>query len=98
MGRQVLDDAVVAIVRDTVQREMGPFGLTRVAVAAAPDYTGEINLKIDVDYDGSGLPVDITVMAGLSSKLRDRLWKHGEERFPFVDHHFPEDQRILGYP
>lgn len=98
MGRQVLDEAVVAIVRDTVQREMGPFGLTRVAVAAAPDHTGETILAIDADYDGSGSPVDPKVMAALGDKLRNRLWNHGEERFPYVRHHFPDNQRMLGRP
>lgn len=98
MAQQVVDDAVVAIVRDTVEAEMGPFGLTRVAVAAAPDHTGEAILEIDADYDGSGGPVDVQVMASLGSKLRSRLWSLGEERFPYVRHHFPDDRKARGRP
>ncbi len=93
----MLSDDIVADVRDLLQREMRPFGLTDIQVAVAPDHAGDPSLQIDADYDGEGRPVDPKIVAGLVTKLRDRLWAKGEKRFPYIRHHFPEDQKVVGF-
>lgn len=97
MITDALSADVVAIVRNVVLHDMGRFGATLVDVAVEPDHDGDSSLKIDISYDGRGDPVDPKIMAGLLSKLRDRLWKHGERRFPYIQHHFPENQKVVGF-
>lgn len=86
---------VVAAIEDIVRREVGRFGLLDVRVALAEDDDGDPVLEIDADYEAAGDPVDPQVVAGLLSKLRDRLWTMNERRFPYIRHHFSEQQKVI---
>lgn len=86
------------LVTDVIKREMGPFGLADVAVSPATDDDGDAVLAIDVRYEAKGAPIDPKVVAGLLHKLRDQLWAVGERRFPFIRHHFQEQQKVVGFP
>ncbi len=89
---------VNALVTDVIEQEMGPFGLVDVVVSPATDEDGDAVLAIDVRYEAKGAPIDPKVVAGLLHKLRDRLWAVGERRFPFIRHHFLEQQKVVGFP
>ena len=94
--RETISKSVAASVREIVGREMKPFGLVSVDVTAAEDHDGDPILWIDANYGPGGDPIEREVVAGLVTKLRDRLWDLGETRFPHVRHHFLEEQRVAG--
>lgn len=97
MPRETISDDVVAIIRDVLQQELKPFGLGDVEIAAGPDHDGEPSILIDARYENDDRPIDPKVVVGLTTKLRDRLWEKGEERFPYVHHHFAEHRKVVGY-
>ncbi|MGH6719851.1 MAG: hypothetical protein ACREER_11075 [Alphaproteobacteria bacterium] len=85
-------DAIKRIIR----REVGRFGLRDVRVSPGEDHDGDPVLMVNVDYDETEVPVDTKVVAGLTTKIQDELWRLGEERFAHLHHHFSEDQRVAG--
>jgi hypothetical protein len=91
-------DDIVAAVTEIVGREMGPFGLRAVTVRAAEDHDGDAILLVEADYRSGGKPIEPKVVAGLTTKLRRRLWDMGETRFPHIRHHFSGRQKVAGYP
>lgn len=91
-------EEVLDAVKQTVRRELEPFGFRAVTVTAAEDHDGDPILLIEVDYGRKGHPVDPNVLAGLVTKLRNRLWDMGETRFPHIRHRYPESRKIVGYP
>ena len=93
----IVEDNVIAAVEEIVRREMEPFDFRSVDVTAANDHDGDPILLIDAQYGSGGRPIEPKVVAGLVTKLRDRLWNLGETRFPHIRHHFSERQRLAGY-
>ncbi len=98
MIKDALHPDAIDLIRDTVLGDMGRFGGTAVDVKVEPDHDGDPSLQIDISYSGEGEPVDPKVMAELHFKVRDRLWRFGEERFPYLRHRFPDHQKVLGFP
>ena len=98
MIKNAIEPEVVEAIQDIVRREMGRFGLLDIRVSASEDHDGDPILQIDADYEAAGDPVDPEVVAGIVSKLRDRLWDMNEERFPHIRHHFSEEQKVVGFP
>ena len=76
-------------------QEVGAYGLHKVTVSAGEDHDGDSVIWVDADYEAKGAPIDPKAFAALVSKLREKLWSMGEERFPHVRHHFSEKQKIL---
>lgn len=97
MIQDALHPDAIDIIRDIVLGDMSRFGGTAVDVRVEPDHDGDPSLQIDVRYSGEGEPVDTKVVASLLSKVRGGLWAAGETRFPYIRHHFPEDQKIVGF-
>ncbi len=97
VAQDIVEDYVVAAVQATVRGEMEPFNLRSVRVTAAEDHDGDPILFIDADYESGGRPIEPEVVAGLVTKLRNRLWDLGETRFPHIRHHFPEPPSLAGH-
>ena len=97
MSQEAPTADVAVIVRETVLSDMERFGAVDVEVKAVPDHDGDPSLAVDIHYDGHGDPIDPKAMASLLFKLRERLWEHGETRFPYIRHHFPEAQKVVGF-
>ncbi len=89
-----VDDKIVNLIRETVQESMQAFGLRDVSVRAGEDHDGEPVLFIEAEYDLTDAPIDTTVTAALTTKLRDKLWADKETRFPHIRHKFPEAQKV----
>lgn len=87
----------VAAIEGVLRAEMAPFGLRNIEVIAGEDHDGDPVLFVEVTYDAEGRPIEPKVVAGLTTKLRDRLWELGETRFPHVRHAFPEQRKVAGF-
>lgn len=98
IAQPTLPNEVVDTIEEVVRAEMDRFGLDRVTVTPGEDHDGDPILLIEAHYRLSDQPVEPKVMAGLATKLRDRLWSLGETRFPHVRHHFAEQQKVVGFP
>lgn len=95
MIAQVVREDVIAAIETIVRQEMEPFGLKSVKVTAAEDHDGDPTLAIDAEYRSAGRAIDPRVVAGLVTKLRNRLWDLGEMRFPYIRHHFSSRQKVV---
>jgi hypothetical protein len=89
-----LDAKVVELIRKTVRQSMQAYGFRDVSVRAGEDHEGDPVLFIEAEYDLTDTPIDTTVSASLTTKLRDKLWDAGEIRFPHIRHKFPEAQQV----
>lgn len=89
-----VDDKIVNLIKATVHESMQTFGLHEISVRAGEDHDGEPVLFIEAEYDLMDTPIDTTVTAALTTKLRDKLWAAGETRFPHIRHKFPEAQKV----
>ncbi|MEX2647575.1 MAG: hypothetical protein WD673_01020 [Alphaproteobacteria bacterium] len=94
--RDIVSEDVRGAIRAILEGDMEPFGLCDVRVTPGEDHDGDPVLLIDADYRASGRPIDPKVLAGLVTKLRDRLWNMGETRFPHIRHHIPEQRSVAG--
>jgi hypothetical protein len=89
-----VNDEIDQLVKEIVRESMQVYGLRNVSVRAGEDHEGEAVLFIEAEYDLSDTPIDTTVTAALTTKLRDKLWAAGETRFPHIRHKFPEAQKV----
>lgn len=87
--------AVKKAVNSVFRQDMRKFGLKSVNVRPGVDHDGDAVLLIDAWYKAVDVPIDTRVTTGLVTKLRDRLWQLGEQRFPHIRHYFPEDQKVV---
>src|SRR5947199_168630 len=85
------------LIKREIDRTMKPFGLTHVEVEAGEDHDGDPVLLIEATYRLSNRPIDPAVLSHLTTELRNRLWKLGEERFPHIDHRFADGQKVVGF-
>ncbi len=90
----VVDKHIVDVITDTMRDSTQVVGLTDVRVQDGLDHDGEPVLFIEVTYDLSDTPIDVSATASLTTKLRDRLWAVGEKRFPHIRHKFSDLQKI----
>jgi hypothetical protein len=89
-----VDGKIVDLVTEIVRESMQAFGLRDVSVRAGEDHDGEPVLFIEAEYDLSDTPIDTTVTAALTTKIRDKLWAAGETRFPHIRNRFAEAQKV----
>jgi hypothetical protein len=89
-------------IRQTIEgllrKEIGRFGVTRITVEPGEDHDGDPVIFVDVDYGSEGDDIDPRIPASLVSKVRDRSWRLGEERFPHIRHHASDERRLVGDP
>jgi len=98
MGAGKIRPDIEAAVRDIVEQDMRPFGLLSVTVKEIVDPDGDAVLMVDARYAPVELPTDPKIVAGLVTKLRDRLWGMGEGRVPRIRHHFFAGHKFGGPP
>lgn len=95
MKPEPISPDVIAAIEDVLQQEMLQFGMTSVDVRIRADHSGEPSLWIEAHYGTDGEPIDPRVMAKLTTKVRDRLWALGEERFPYIQHLVPDEKKVV---
>jgi phenylalanyl-tRNA synthetase alpha chain len=81
-------DKLTEIVEQALRDALGAKVLDRVEVTEGIDHDGEAALFVTVHYRSGTDTVDQT--AALSS-VRDRLRTAGENRFPYMNHVYPDD-------
>ena len=89
-----VDPKIVALIDQTVRASMAPFGLKAVDVRPGEDHDGDPVIFIDAQYDLSERPIEPDILAKLDLALRDQLWRHGETRFPHIQHKFDERHKV----
>ena len=88
----------IAVVNDVVQQlfkeRLGRYGFERAEIQAGRDHTDDPALFIDAYYRLSDEPIETRQILHLLTELRKLLISRGEERFPYVRHHFDEKQPV----
>ena len=95
---ETIDKKVIGAIEGVLKARMGRFGFKRASVRAGEDLDGDPALRIDAEYAYSEKPIDVRATVGLVTELRDALEKVGEDRFPYIRHHFDERQQTAKYP
>ena len=90
------DAEVMTAIHQIVEQETGRFGFESLKVEAANDHDGDPILRIAANYGNGGEPVDIGALVRVLSQLCERLFELGEDRFPHIRFHFPEDRKVAG--
>jgi hypothetical protein len=83
MIKDNLKDDIEQTLRDTIGKMV-----ESVDVSEGVDHDGEPALFVTVHYRPSTDTVD---QAAALKAVRDRLLAIGEERFPYMNHHYPDD-------
>jgi hypothetical protein len=84
--------AIDRILRDNLSR----YGFVGATIEPREDHTGDPAIFVDAEYRLSDEPVDSRVTLATLSMLRAQLIALGDDRFPYLRHHFAEGQRVLG--
>jgi len=95
MKSEPLSKDAFAAIEDVLQQEMQRFGLKSIDVRVGADHSGESSLWIEAHYGLDGEPIDPRAMAVLTTKIRNRLWALGEERFPYIQHLVPDEKKVV---
>jgi hypothetical protein len=91
---QAIDPSTIALIEQTVRASMAPFGLKAVHVRPGEDHDGDPVILIEAQYDLTERPIEPDVLVKLGLALRDELWRHGETRFPHIEHKFDERHKV----
>ena len=86
-----------ATIRAAVTEVMADFAVLDCQIEAKFDYDDDEAIFVEVYHDKVDQPYDPALEIRLLSLVCDRLHALGEYRFPYVDHHFPEGQKIKGW-
>ena len=97
MGVSKVTPKITKAIGELLRQEVGRFGVEAISVVPGEDHDGDPVIFVDVDYGPEGDDIDTMVLAGLITKVRDRLWKLGEERFPHIRHNIGDDRRLVGH-
>lgn len=90
MAKLMVSEGVRGAIEDVLRTELEGCGVTYIHIEVANDHTGDESIFVTIDYDSNGESVDIGRIAGLTTKVRDRLWAAGEERFVYIHNNFAE--------
>lgn len=91
---QKIDPEIATLIERIVRENMAPFGYRNDVARAGEDHAGDPVIFVEVNYDLSENPVDLSVTSALTTTLRDRLWALGETRFPHIHHNFDDRQKV----
>src|SRR4051794_6308020 len=87
------EDEVRTLTDQALRDTLGRFGFERSQVSSDPDHDGEPALfVIAVFKPGSG-PIPGKASNDALGALSDALLARGEGRFPYLSHHYPDDER-----
>ncbi|MCJ2068642.1 hypothetical protein MKK75_07480 [Methylobacterium sp. J-030] len=91
------------LANEILGRTLGSSGYERVEVRPGFDHSGEPSLFVKAVFrPGSGV-TDGGRLNGANADLRMRLMERGEDRFPYLDVEYPDDEVLidddeLGHP
>jgi hypothetical protein len=89
-----IDVAIPKAVQELVKQRFAKYRLKRVDVRAGEDHTGDPSLFIDAHFGLSDTPLDTSLVMESFTEIREARLKMGEKRFPYVRHHFHDDQAV----
>lgn len=76
---------------------MSDQGFQGATVIADADHDGTEVLYVDVNFRLTDVPVNPSMVVGLTHIVREALRIVGETRYPIVRHHFDERQKVAGW-
>lgn len=95
-ARAPIKPRVKAAIDRILRENLSRFGFVHATIEPGEDHTGDPAIFVDAEYRLSDEPVDSRVTLATQSMLRDQLLTLGEDRFPYLRHHFAEGQKVLG--
>ena len=89
-----IDVAIPKAVQRLLKQRFAKYRLERVDVRAGEDHTGDPALFIHAHFGLSDTPLDTSLVTESFTEIRETLFKMGEKRFPYVRHHFHDEQAV----
>ena len=90
---QPIDPKSVAFIEAAIREAMAPYALRSIRIVPKDNHAGEPSIFIDIDHDLSRTPVDSSKVQALHLRIWRHLLDAGEDRFPYIFHHWHEDQK-----
>jgi len=90
----VIDKGVNEAIQRLLRERLNQYGFERADIRADRDHSGDPGLFIDVFYRLSREPLQTAFTLNLLTELRRLLMSKGEDRFPYLRHHFDERQQV----
>lgn len=86
--------ALAAAVEAVLRPKLAPYGLTSLQITPGFDHDGDPAIFVDAEYTLTKIPVDANILLTLIGEVRDVLAAQGEYRYPYIKHHFADDQPV----
>ena len=87
-------EAVGDEIQKLLRKRLDRYGFEHAVVNVGSDHSGDPALFIDAYYHLTEEPVKTIEILHLLTELRNFLVSKGEERFPYLRHHFDERQQV----
>jgi hypothetical protein len=94
-ARPPIKPRVRAEIERILRESLSRYGFVQATIEPGEDHDGDPAIFVEAEYRLSDEPVDARVTLATRSMLRDRLMALGEDRFPYLRHHFAEGQKVL---
>lgn len=82
-----------AIAQNILRAKLKKFGFVNVEVHAGFDHDNEPALFLDAAFEPDSPLIDGAASAEALTSLRNAFRARGEERFPYIFFHHPDDER-----
>jgi hypothetical protein len=92
-----LGDELRNEIRQLVRAKLGKLRIRDVEIRPGYDYDGDQVIYVDVYYELSDQAIDPEVTLEALVALKNGLSRAGEDRFPYLRHHFDEHQKVKGF-
>ena len=81
-------------VRDLLFKRLKRHGYDRAVIRFGQDHSGDDALFIDAYYNLMREPIQTRDLTFILNELRSELLSLGEQRFPYLRHHFDSKQTV----
>lgn len=89
-----IDQALKAAIEAVLRPKLAPYGLESVRIAPGFDHDGDPAVFVDAEYTLTKTPVDAQILLAVIGEVRDALSARGDFRYPYIRHHFADDQPV----
>jgi hypothetical protein len=94
MLRRTVPDDVKAEIVSVITTRSAPVTVARCEILVDDDHDGEEAIFVDVWHPLSALPINSRMLLNIQFDVQQSLLKAGDDRFPYLRHHFDDAQQF----
>lgn len=86
------DEQIRRLAEDVLRPTLGPFGFDHAEVRLAEDHDGDPSIFVEAHFRRGSQPTPGHATLTASGDLFRAFLKRGDVRFPYLEHHFEDDE------